>query len=141
MVQMAFCDLSHTFHKKVTNVSHHFFVILLWGTMTPSHFHPANSSELYENCLKVMFLHLFSRGIDQSYEKRCLFVAVGLYGPFTVLLHWDIISQAHMVTLSHHSTRLTSCVSWSSLPSVYRASSNHYYSLKSLVCLGRGLNP
>ena len=30
MVQMAFCDLSHTFHKQVTNVSQHVFVILLW---------------------------------------------------------------------------------------------------------------
>ena len=29
MVQMAFCDLSHTFHKEVTNVSQHVFVILL----------------------------------------------------------------------------------------------------------------
>ena len=35
MVQMAFCDLSHTFHKQVTNVSQHVFVILLWGTLTP----------------------------------------------------------------------------------------------------------
>ena len=34
MVQMAFCDLSHTFHKQVTNVSQHFFVILLWGILT-----------------------------------------------------------------------------------------------------------
>ena len=31
MVQMAFCDLSHTIHKRVTNVSQHVFVILLWG--------------------------------------------------------------------------------------------------------------
>ena len=30
IVQMAFCDLSHTFHKQVTNVSQHVFVILLW---------------------------------------------------------------------------------------------------------------
>ena len=30
MVQMAFCDLPHTFHKHVTNVSQHVFVILLW---------------------------------------------------------------------------------------------------------------
>ena len=30
---MAFCDLSHTFHKQVTNVSHHVFVILLWGIL------------------------------------------------------------------------------------------------------------
>ena len=35
MVQMAFCDLSHTFHKRVTNVSQHVFVILLWGILTP----------------------------------------------------------------------------------------------------------
>ena len=34
MVQMAFCDLSHTFHKQVTNVSQHVFVILLWGILT-----------------------------------------------------------------------------------------------------------
>ena len=34
MVQMAFCDLSHTFHKQVTNVSQHAFVILLWGILT-----------------------------------------------------------------------------------------------------------
>ena len=33
MVQMAFCDLSHTFHKQVTNVSQHIFVILLWGIL------------------------------------------------------------------------------------------------------------
>ena len=34
MVQIAFCDLSHTFHKQVTNVSQHVFVILLWGILT-----------------------------------------------------------------------------------------------------------
>ena len=34
MLQMAFCDLSHTFHKHVTNVSQHVFVILLWGILT-----------------------------------------------------------------------------------------------------------
>ena len=33
MVQMAFCDLSHSFHKQVTNVSQHVFVILLWGIL------------------------------------------------------------------------------------------------------------
>ena len=33
MVQMAFCDSSHTFHKQLTNVSHHVFVILLWGIL------------------------------------------------------------------------------------------------------------
>ena len=31
---MAFCDLSHTFHKQTTYVSQHVFVILLWGIMT-----------------------------------------------------------------------------------------------------------
>ena len=31
---IAFCDLSHTFHKQVTNVSEHVFVILLWGILT-----------------------------------------------------------------------------------------------------------
>ena len=36
MVQMAFCDLSHTFHKKVTNVSQHVFVIPLWGILSSS---------------------------------------------------------------------------------------------------------
>ena len=36
MVQMAFCDLLHTFHKQVTNISQHVFVILLWGiVMSP----------------------------------------------------------------------------------------------------------
>ena len=34
MVQMAFCDLSHTHHKQVTKVSQHVFVILLWGILT-----------------------------------------------------------------------------------------------------------
>ena len=34
MVQMAFYDLSHTFHKQATNVSQHVFVILLWGILT-----------------------------------------------------------------------------------------------------------
>ena len=34
MVQMAFCDLLHTFHKQVTNVSQHVFVILLGGILT-----------------------------------------------------------------------------------------------------------
>ena len=29
MVQMAFCDLLHTFHKQITTVSQHVFVILL----------------------------------------------------------------------------------------------------------------
>ena len=33
MVQMTFCDLSHTFHKQVTNVSQCVFVILLWGIL------------------------------------------------------------------------------------------------------------
>ena len=31
---MAYCDLLHTFHKQVTNVSQHVFVILLWGILT-----------------------------------------------------------------------------------------------------------
>ena len=34
IVQMAFCDLSHTVHKQVTNVSQHVFVILLWRILT-----------------------------------------------------------------------------------------------------------
>ena len=34
MVQAAFCDLLHTLHKQVTNVSKHVFVILLWGILT-----------------------------------------------------------------------------------------------------------
>ena len=34
MVQMPFCDLLHTFHKQVTNVSQHVFVILLRGIST-----------------------------------------------------------------------------------------------------------
>ena len=33
MVQIAYCDLLHTFHKQVTNVSQHVFVILLWGIL------------------------------------------------------------------------------------------------------------
>ena len=33
MVQMAFCDLSHAFHKQATSVSQHVFVILLWGIL------------------------------------------------------------------------------------------------------------
>ena len=33
MVHMAFCDLSHTFHKQVTNISQHVFVILLYGIL------------------------------------------------------------------------------------------------------------
>ena len=33
MVQMGFCELSHTFHKMVTNVSQHVLVILLWGIL------------------------------------------------------------------------------------------------------------
>ena len=34
MVQMAFCDLSHTFHNQVTNVSQHVLLILLWEILT-----------------------------------------------------------------------------------------------------------
>ena len=34
IVKMAFCDLLHTFHNRVTNVSQHVFVILLWGILT-----------------------------------------------------------------------------------------------------------
>ena len=34
MVQMAFCDMSHTFHKQVTNVCQHVFVIILHITST-----------------------------------------------------------------------------------------------------------
>ena len=37
MVQMAFCDLSHTFQKQITNVFQHIFVILLWGILTFQH--------------------------------------------------------------------------------------------------------
>ena len=33
MVKMVFCDLSHTFHKQVTNVSQHVFVIVLRGIL------------------------------------------------------------------------------------------------------------
>ena len=33
MEQMAFCDLSHTFHKQITYVSELYFVILLWGIL------------------------------------------------------------------------------------------------------------
>ena len=43
MVQMTFCDLSHTFHKQVTNVSKHVFVIVLWGIlMSPLEYSVAN---------------------------------------------------------------------------------------------------
>ena len=31
---MAFCDLSHTFHKQVTDVSEHVFIKILWGIST-----------------------------------------------------------------------------------------------------------
>ena len=34
MVQMAFCDLLHTFYTLVATVSQHVFVILLWGILT-----------------------------------------------------------------------------------------------------------
>ena len=34
MVHIAFCDLLHTFHKQVTNISQHIFFILLWGNLT-----------------------------------------------------------------------------------------------------------
>ena len=34
ILQMAFCHLLHTFHKQVTNVSQHAFVILLWAILT-----------------------------------------------------------------------------------------------------------
>ena len=34
MVQMAFCDLLHKFHKPVTDVSQHVFVILPWEILT-----------------------------------------------------------------------------------------------------------
>ena len=43
MLQMAFFDLSHTFHKQVTNVSQHDFVHLLWGILT-------SPFSLIENC-------------------------------------------------------------------------------------------
>ena len=35
MVQMAFCDLSHMYHKQVTNVSQYVFVIPLWRIVMP----------------------------------------------------------------------------------------------------------
>ena len=34
IVQKAFCDLSHAFHKHITNVSHHVFVTLLLRILT-----------------------------------------------------------------------------------------------------------
>ena len=34
MVKMAFCDSLYTFHKQVSNVSQHVFVIVLWGILT-----------------------------------------------------------------------------------------------------------
>ena len=42
ILRMAFCDLLHTFHKQVTNVSQHVFVIQLWGILTS----PLNLSQL-----------------------------------------------------------------------------------------------
>ena len=36
MVQMAFCELQHTFHKQFINVSQHAFVILLLGNFDVS---------------------------------------------------------------------------------------------------------
>ena len=35
---------------------------------------------------------------DRIYEMRCPFVAVGFNAHFIVLLHWDNMSQAHMLT-------------------------------------------
>ena len=48
MVQMAFCDLSHTFHKQVTKVYQHVFVIPLWGILT--------SPLSYISCVTPVFL-------------------------------------------------------------------------------------
>ena len=56
MVQIAFCDLSHTFHKQVTNVSKQVFVILLWGILT-SHL-KISDYNMYE---QVTILHLNNR--------------------------------------------------------------------------------
>ena len=57
MVQMAFCDLSHTFHKQVINVSKHFFVILLWGILM---------SPLINNNFVIIQILIFTQYIDGS---------------------------------------------------------------------------
>ena len=53
--------------------------------------YPANSSELFPDCLEVMLFVQVLRhsGGDCIFERRCLFVAVGLYALFTVLPQWD----------------------------------------------------
>ena len=57
MVQMPFCELSHIFHKQITNVSQHLFVILLWGILPLICHNPGSSFYLlvgsnWEKCGK-----------------------------------------------------------------------------------------
>ena len=58
---------------------------------------PVNSSELFQNCLKVTFfaLVLYHWGSDQIYEMRHLFVAEGLIALSIVLPHWENMSYAN----------------------------------------------
>ena len=50
--------------------------------------------ELFPDCTRSCFSQvvLRHRGADPIYEKRCLFVAVGLSARFIVLPHWDNMS-------------------------------------------------
>ena len=78
MVQMVFCDLSHTFHKQVTSVSQHVFVILLWGIVTS----PLNSHTGREGGLLLRLqLILMQRGL----KHRMNFQVYYLHIDFTML--------------------------------------------------------
>ena len=73
MVQMALCDLLHTFHKQVTNVSQQVFDILLWGILTSP--------------LKAIapFVYAHPRCAARAYEREYgWFFNTGAYGAMGV---------------------------------------------------------
>ena len=55
-VSRDFCDLSHSFHKQVTNVSQHAFVILLWGILTS----PLSTSIQFLFQLEIITRHVIN---------------------------------------------------------------------------------
>ena len=61
MVQIAFCDLLHTFHNKVNKVSMKFFVIILWRILTS----PFNFQDISKITIARIFISLTKVGFSR----------------------------------------------------------------------------
>ena len=66
MVQMAFCDLSHTFHKQVTNVSQHVFININFDDMSTFSKVNIDPSQYLQQGLGNMYTQLKGMGRSEA---------------------------------------------------------------------------